>query len=126
MHRRGADRYRQFSTRVVVAGAIGLRGPRVPALDPALVRAAARRAGFHACGIARAAPLDPGPLDRMLARGAEADMVWLRTQRAERLDPDRLLPGVKSVIALALAYYPPGEPPPTPSGAGEIARYARG
>ncbi len=98
----------------------------MPALDAALVKSAARRAGFHACGIARATPLDPGPLDRMLSRGAEADMVWLRSQRAERLDPGLLLPGAKSVIALALAYHPPGESPPAPEAAGEIARYARG
>jgi epoxyqueuosine reductase len=94
-------------------------------LDSALVKAAARRAGFHGCGIARAGPLDPGPLDRMLALGYEADMVWLRTQREERLDPSRLLPGVRSVVAVALAYHA-GEAPGAPEGAGEIARYARG
>jgi epoxyqueuosine reductase len=97
----------------------------VPVLDTPLVKAAARRAGFDACGVARAAPLDPGPLDRLLAMGGEADMVWLRTQRAERLDPGLLLPGVRSVVAVALAYYA-GEAPPAPEGAGEIARYARG
>ena len=51
-------------------------------------------AGFHEVGVARAGPLDPGPLDRVLARGAEADMAWLRTQRDVRLDPRLLLPGV--------------------------------
>ncbi len=95
-------------------------------LDTELVKSAARRAGFHACGIARAATLDPAPLDRMLARGYEADMAWLRTQRAQRLDPALLLPGVTSVIAVALAYHPAGEDPPATAGAGEVARYARG
>jgi epoxyqueuosine reductase len=95
------------------------------ALTPALVKEAARRAGFHACGIARAEPLDPGPLDRALARGFEADMVWLRTQRAQRLDPSLLLEGARSVVAVALAYHA-GEAPTAPEGAGEIARYARG
>jgi len=94
-------------------------------LDAPAVKDAARRAGFHACGIARAMPLDPGPLDRVLERGWEADMVWLRAQRDLRLDPDRLLPGVRSVIAVALAYHA-GEAPGAPEGAGEIARYARG
>jgi len=89
------------------------------------VKSAALRAGFSKCGIARAEPLDPGPLDRMLERGAEADMVWLRTQRAERLDPGRVLPGAKSVVALALSYGA-GEDGPPRAGEGEVARYARG
>lgn len=97
-------------------------------LTSAFVKAAAARAGFSKCGIARAEPLDPGPLDRVLAMGAEADMVWLRTQRAERLDPDRLLPGARSVIALALAHEARGraEDAGPPPGTGEVARYARG
>jgi epoxyqueuosine reductase len=92
-------------------------------LDSVLVKAAARRAGFHACGIARAAPLDPAPLDRMLAMGGEADMAWLRTRRDERLDPARLLPGARSVVVVALSYHS-GETPPAAEG--EVARYARG
>lgn len=77
-------------------------------------------------GIARAEPLDPAPLDRVLARGAEADMAWLRTQRAERLDPARLLPGARSVVALALAhaFAPPLDDPG--AGRAAVARYARG
>jgi epoxyqueuosine reductase len=95
-------------------------------LDSAFVKAAALAAGFHEVGIARAEPLDPAALDRVLARGWEADMAWLSTQRAERLDPGRLLPGARSVVALALSYRaaePPGGPPP---GHGAVARYARG
>lgn len=94
-------------------------------LDSAFVKEAARRAGFHRCGVARAVPLDAGPLDRLLAMGGEADMAWLRTQRAERLDPSRLLPGARSVVVLALAH-DPGRGAPPPGGAGEVARYARG
>ncbi|HTN53311.1 MAG TPA: tRNA epoxyqueuosine(34) reductase QueG [Anaeromyxobacter sp.] len=94
-------------------------------LDSAAVKAAAREAGFAAAGIARAMPLDPGPLDRLLARGGEADMAWLRTQRAERLDPARLLPGARSVLALALPY-PAGDGAGPPDGTVEVARYARG
>jgi epoxyqueuosine reductase len=97
----------------------------VPVLDTPSVKAAARRAGFHACGVARAVPLDPAPLDALLAMGGEADMAWLRTQRAERLDPARLLPGVQSVVAVALAYHA-GDAPGAPEGAGDVARYARG
>jgi epoxyqueuosine reductase len=94
-------------------------------LDAAFVKEAARRAGFHEVGVARAEPIEPRGLDRMLALGAEADMAWLRTQRAERLDPGRLLPGARSVVALALSYHA-GESGPAPRGEGEVARYARG
>jgi epoxyqueuosine reductase len=93
-------------------------------LDSAFVKEAALASGFHKVGVARAEPLDPAPLDRMLARGAEADMAWLRTQRADRLDPARLLPGARSVVALALSYLEPDEPADAPEG--RVARYARG
>ena len=88
------------------------------------MKEAARAAGFHEVGIARAEALDPGPLDRMLARGAEADMAWLRTQRDVRLDPRLLLPGCRSVVALAVAH--DGRAPESGPGKGAVARYARG
>lgn len=95
------------------------------ALDSAFSKSAALAAGFHKAGVARAGPLDPRPLDRYLERGFEADMAWLRTRRDERLDPSRLLPGARSVLAVALAHHP-GEPGPPPPGAAQVARYARG
>jgi epoxyqueuosine reductase len=94
-------------------------------LDSAFVKATARRAGFHEVGIAAATPLPPRHLDHLLARGWQADMAWLETQRAERLDPARLLPGVRSVVALALSYRSP-EPAGSGAETGRVARYARG
>jgi len=88
------------------------------------VKEAARAAGFHEVGIARAEPLDPAPLDRVLARGFEADMAWLRTQRDVRLDPRLLLPGARSVVALAVAH--DGTPVDPGPGQAGVARYARG
>jgi epoxyqueuosine reductase len=88
------------------------------------VKQAALAAGFHLAGVARAGPLDPGPLDRVLSLGAEADMAWLRTQRDVRLDPRLLLPGCRSVVALAVAH-DGGAPAAAPGGAA-VARYARG
>ena len=88
------------------------------------MKEAARAAGFHEVGIARAGALDPRALDRMLARGAEADMAWMRTQRDVRLDPRLLLPGCRSVVALAVAH--DGGPPDAGPGRAAVARYARG
>jgi epoxyqueuosine reductase len=94
-------------------------------LDSAAVKAAALRAGFHEVGIATAEPLPSRHLDKVVAAGWQADMAWLETQRAERLDPARLLPGVRSVVALALSYRSAEVSEPGP-GAGRVARYARG
>lgn len=92
-------------------------------LDSSFVKEAARAAGFHEVGVARARPLDPGPLQRVLANGWEADMAWLGASKAERLDPSRLLPGARSVVALALSYAAPQAPEPVRA---RVARYARG
>jgi epoxyqueuosine reductase len=94
-------------------------------LDSAFVKAAALEVGFHEVGIARAAPLDAAPLDRVLATGAQADMDWLATQRDLRLDPAKVLPGARAVIAVALSHAVPEGTGPAP-GFGEVARYARG
>jgi epoxyqueuosine reductase len=96
----------------------------VSALDAAYVKESALAAGFHKVGIARAEPLDPAPLDQVLSRGWEADMVWLRTQRDQRLDPGLLLPGARSVVALALSYLEADAS--TEPTAARVARYARG
>lgn len=100
--------------------------PVATPLDSDFVKHAALAVGFHKVGVARAEALDPGPLDRVLAAGAEADMAWLREQRDVRLDPARLVPGARSVVALAVSYLeeePPGAGEPTQA---RVARYARG
>ena len=91
----------------------------------AAIKAKARALGFDLCGIARAHPLDPGPLDRWFAKGWDAGLSYIEARRDERLDPDRVLPGARSVIALAASYGPqPDEP--APSDELIVARYARG
>jgi epoxyqueuosine reductase len=92
-------------------------------LDSAFVKEAALAAGFHRAGVARAEPLDPAPLRRVLDHGWEADMAWLRTQAPQRLDPALLLPGARSVVALALGYATAWDGEPAHA---RVARYARG
>jgi len=84
------------------------------------VREAARASRFSLVGLARAEPLDPGPLQKWLAAGYAADMGWMAQRMPERLDPTTVLPGARTVIALAIAYHRPADE------TGAIARYARG
>jgi epoxyqueuosine reductase len=89
------------------------------------VKEAARALGFDRCGIAEAVPLDPRPLHDWLAAGHAADMGYMKEHVEERLDPGKLLPGARSVVALALNYYRP-DTSDNENGAPHIARYARG
>lgn len=91
-----------------------------PVLSADAVKAAARACRFTLVGLAPAEALDPAPLRAWLDAGYAADMDWMWRRLPERLDPGAVLPGARTVIALAIAYHrPPGEQ-------GAIARYARG
>jgi len=95
------------------------------------VKDEARRLGFDAVAIGPAtAPSHGAAFERWLDRGYAGSMDYLERTRGERLDPSRLLPGVRAVVAVALSYNtaesassPRGE-----SGAGgmRVARYAGG
>jgi epoxyqueuosine reductase len=93
------------------------------------VRAAARRLGFDAVGVARAGlPLEADfeRYQAFVAAGMHGDMGWLaeNAEARRRVDGDEILAGAKSVICLARRYQrDDAEDPPT---ARAIARYARG
>ena len=90
-------------------------------------RALALALGFDRAGIAPAMPTERMTfLREWLDRGYAGEMDWLSRHADERADPRRILPGARSVIAVALLY-DPGEPlPPGPVAAGRVARYAGG
>jgi epoxyqueuosine reductase len=52
-------------------------------------------------------------------------MAWMARDPSRRVDPERILEGARSVIAVALVYYTP-EPVPATPGLPKISRYARG
>jgi epoxyqueuosine reductase len=92
----------------------------------ALTRTVKERAlalGFDRVGVGAAGPPEHGPaFERWLEAGYAGDMEYLVRGRAARLDPSRLLPGWRSVVAVALNYAP-REDDPAWRG---VARYARG
>ena len=61
--------------------------------------------------------------EKWLSQGYHASMNWMQKNKEVRKNPDQLLPGVKSVIVVALSYARTGER--ASSGCGKIARYAR-
>lgn len=80
--------------------------------------------GFDKVGIASAAdPPDLTSLRAWLAAGMAADMAWMADPR--RMDPERVLPGVQSLVCVALNYYTPTCHSRDPAK-GKISRYAWG
>ena len=71
------------------------------------VKARALELGFDRVAIGPAAPPDHGAaLEAWLDAGYAGTMSYLERGRADRLDPARLLPGCRSVVAVALSYNP--------------------
>ena len=94
----------------------------VTVASAAALASLAHQAGFDLCGFARAEPIPPRTLLDWLAAGMAADMDWLEERAEDRLDPRRLLPGARTVVALACDYWT--EAPDAESS--PVARYARG
>ena len=74
-----------------------------------LVREEALRLGFSACGFAKAEPVSEevaATLDRWTEMGYHAEMGYMERNRDLRLDPTLLVPGCRTLIVVALNYYP--------------------
>ena len=89
-----------------------------------LIFAEAKRIGFDAIGVA---PVDLSPVEEerlalWIREGMHGTMDWMTS--GSRVDPERLLPGARSVLMGAVGYY---DPPPAGSPVnGTISLYARG
>jgi epoxyqueuosine reductase len=79
--------------------------------------------GFERVGITSVAPLDKEEdfLKNWLSKGRAGEMAYLAREPERRAQPEKLLPGARSVIALAMSYGTDGAP-----SDGRIARYAWG
>ena len=65
--------------------------------------------GFSVCGFAKAEPISEettAVLDRWTGHGYHADMQYMEHNRHLRLDPTQLVPGCRTLIVVALNYYP--------------------
>ena len=99
-----------------------------PAALTAEIKRRARAEGFHKVGVVRAAePLgeERARLEEWLARGYQGAMAWMARDTARRTDARELLPGARSVVAVALNYYTPHRHAGDASS-GKISRYAWG
>lgn len=83
---------------------------------------AARQLGFSGVGVAPAQADQGNTLATWLAEGKHADMSWMERHLPARLDPQLVLPGVRSIIILTYEY-PRADARSAP---GCIARYAQG
>lgn len=86
------------------------------------VEFAARALGFSALGVAPADAEQGDVLRDWLRAGCHADMAWLERHLPLRLEPQRVLPGVRCVIMLTYEY-PRCD---VRRARGAVARYAQG
>jgi epoxyqueuosine reductase len=89
----------------------------------------ARALGFDSCRIARAdAPRHAREFQEWLQAGSAGEMQWMERGAEKRCDPQQVLPGVQSIIVVALNYWQGAEARAGEhDGArGRIARYAWG
>lgn len=98
-----------------------------PAALTEFVKLEARRIGFTKVGVAKAEFLaeDAVRLEQWLNRGFHASMKWMEGNAAKRTHPDAVLPGVESIISVALNYYTGASHADHPE-AGKVSRYAWG
>jgi epoxyqueuosine reductase len=89
----------------------------------------ARELGFDSCRIAACAAPEHAPeFQTWLREGAAGEMSYMERGEEKRCDPQKVLPGARSIVVLALNYWQGESATPKALGAatGRIARYAWG
>lgn len=90
------------------------------------IKEEAKHLGFFSYGVAKAEPVDEEVAKgyrKWLENGEEATMAYMSNYLEKRLDPRKLVPGVRSIISLALNYAPSQQ---LPKGEYQFAAYALG
>lgn len=73
------------------------------------VKAEAQSLGFYACGMAPAEPVDAlhaAFFTRWLREGRQGEMAYMANYADKRTDPSLLVEGARTVVSVALNYYP--------------------
>jgi epoxyqueuosine reductase len=87
----------------------------------------ARAEGFAGVGVAVAGELPEGrALRRWLDGGLHGSMDWMAIKPEMRADPGLLLPDCRSVVSLAMNYWPGPRAAEAAPGEGRVARYGWG
>jgi epoxyqueuosine reductase len=89
------------------------------------IKQTAAHLGFDFCGIAKANFLseDAKRLETWLQKGMHGNMEYMQNHFDLRVDPQKLVPGAKSVITLLINYFPKIKQPATLP---QISKYAYG
>ncbi|MGE3312299.1 MAG: tRNA epoxyqueuosine(34) reductase QueG [Limisphaerales bacterium] len=94
-----------------------------------LIQSRAAALGFDACRVTDGRSPESGEIfRRWLDDGCQGGMGYLERTADRRLDPQRVLPGVQSIVLLAVSYHRAGFPDVDDSrdpDRGVVARYAR-
>lgn len=92
----------------------------------ARVRQLAASLGFDLAGVTGPEPsAETLGFREWVAAGHAGAMSWLERRVEERVDPRRVMDGVRSIVCVGLVYDPGARPAPSPS-AGRVSRYAGG
>ncbi len=73
------------------------------------LKAEAQHLGFSRCGVAPAEPVPDNVRQhylRWLRQGGHADMHYLENNTSQRFSPSLLVPGVQTIVSLAISYHP--------------------
>lgn len=91
------------------------------------IKARGRELGFSAVGIVPAARLEREArlLENWLRAGMHGEMAYMERNFDLRIDPEKLLPGTKSIVSVIANYFP-DSPQAERDGHGKISIYAQG
>lgn len=80
----------------------------IPNILSQRIKEEANRLGFFLCGVSQAQYLskEAKDLEKWLNQGQHGEMKWMENHFEKRVDPRKLFPGAKSIVSVAMNYFP--------------------